>query len=173
MSVVTHIILALLAFAAHAGVSSATTTGVPIHVLAILTVVSVWVQSPRSIVYRLLPAALCVDILQPTRVPITLCTVLVVWLVAALVQKHWLTNHSVASLAGIALAAITARVLTTWVGIGVSVAFGTSNIPFLASWTWSDNILRLVIECCITIALGVLWRFFQRSMRRTFLYGTS
>ena len=172
MNFFVNTILAVLAFAAHVGLASATTTGVPIHVLAVLTIVCIWLQDTQSIGNRLLPAALLEDLIQPTRVPVTVLTVLAVWFVATMIQKHWLTNHSIASLVGLALIAALVRMGVTWLGIALSAAVGTSSIPVAASWNWYDNTLRFFIETSLVVGLGTLWRGLQRMLRRSFLYAT-
>lgn len=167
-----HLFFTLLAFFGHLALSNVMTTGLPLHALSILTVICVWLGSPRVITYRVLPAALLVDIVEPSQIPMTIITVLSVWAVAALIQKRWLTNHSIASLAGIAFLAIAVRLITTWTCIALGTVFGTSSLLVAATWSWPENLLRLLLESAITIALGVGWRGLQRSLRRSFIYGT-
>lgn len=173
MNFLVHSFFALAVFAGHFGLSSLTTSGVPLHLLSILTIVCVWFNATSSIRYRLLPAALLVDILQPSRFPVSVATVLAVWLVASLVQKHWLTNHSVASLAGIALLATIVRLLTTWAAIATATGIDVSNMSVTTAWSWKENLLRIVIETCITLGLGIVWRGLHRAFKRSFIYGTS
>ncbi len=166
-----HFFFTGLAFFGHLALSNVMTTGVPLHALSILTIICVWLGSPRSITYRILPAALLIDIIEPRQLPMAILTVLSVWAVAALIQKRWLTNHSIASLAGIAILGIVVRLTVTWVCIALGAAFGASAISVSATWSWPENLLRLFLESAITIALGVGWRGMQRSFRRSFIYG--
>ncbi len=172
MSILLNACLAVLAFAGHIGLSSLTVSGIPLSLLTTLTIVCVWLNVPRTIAYRILPAALLVDMLQPTDVPVTVITIFAAWLVAGLIQKHWFTNHSIASLGGIAFLATVARLVATWGALALASAIGSSSVAVAASWSWRENLLRLAVETCITIGLGAGWRGLQRSFRRSFIYGT-
>lgn len=167
-----HFFFILLAFFGHLALSNVMTTGVPLHALSILTIICVWLGSSRAIMYRILPAALLVDIVEPSQLPMTIFTVLSVWAVAALIQKRWLTNHSIASLVGIAVLAVIIRLAVTWVCIAANATFGSSTIFVSATWSWPENFMRLFLESALAIVLGVGWRGMQRSFRRSFIYGT-
>ena len=98
----------LLAFALHIGCTALVHVGWPPQPLVIVTVLAVWLERSPALGRTVLPAALLVDVLQPTRVPLVTFAVLVAWFVAALVQRQWLTNRSLASLFGLGVLSLLA-----------------------------------------------------------------
>ena len=172
MTFLLNSLLAVAVFAVHVAVSSVATTGVALHPLAMLTVVLVWRDEPRVIAYQLLPAAFLVDLLQPSRMPVTVLTVLAVWGVAALIQRYLLTNHSLASLGGMAVSAAALRVGVVWLLVTAAAALGVSKLPVNDGWAWRVVLLRFAVESGITIGIGGAWRAVHRRLRQRFIYGT-
>lgn len=170
MTYIRSIILVLLAFAVHFGSMALVHVGWPPQPLVLLAVLAVWLERSPAIGRTILPAAFLVDLLQPTHVPIVTVGVLVAWFVAALVQRQWLTNHSLASLLGLSVLSVVAAAIATATGLWIAASLGTSATPVSEAWSAQGLLQRLGIEITLTFLLGVALRSSARFFRSHFLY---
>ncbi|MEK7518661.1 MAG: hypothetical protein AAB424_03470 [Patescibacteria group bacterium] len=170
MIYIRSILLILLAFALHLGCTALVQVGWPPQPLVLLTVLTVWLDRTSVITRTLVPTALLVDILQPTHVPLVTLAVLVTWFVAALVQRQWLTNHSLVSLLGLTILSVTAVTIVTSASLWIGASLGGNATSLRAVWSSSDVLQRMGIEVAITLIMGILLRSSVRFFRSRFLY---
>jgi hypothetical protein len=130
----------------------------------------VWLERVPSVGRVLLPAAFLVDLIQPTRIPLTTLAVAVAWLVATLVQRQWLTNHSLASLFGLTVLGILAAIGVSAANIWISSTLGTSAVAFRDAWTARGILQTVGIEVLLLMSIGLLIRVTSRFVRSRFLY---
>lgn len=162
----------ILAFALHVGSTALTHVGWPAQPLVLLAVLFVWQQRVPAIRRVLLPAALLVDAMQPTHVPLVTLTTLTAWSIASLVQRRWLTNHSIASLFGL-------LVLSTVLAAGVTAlcqwaaaSFGPSATAFRDTWYPGGILQTLSVEIGVSMLVGFSLRLSSQFFRRRFLYAS-
>lgn len=172
MTYIRTIIFILLAFAVHLGSTALVQVGWPPQPLVIVVVLAVWLERSPYISRIVLPAALLVDFLQPTQVPIVTLSVLGAWLVAALVQRHWLTNHSLASLFGLSILSSLAAVITTAASLWLSASVGSNATPVSAAWSAPGILQCGIIEIVLALLVGIALRGSARFFRSHFLYAS-
>ncbi len=160
----------LLAFALHIGCTALVHVGWPPQPLVIVTVLAVWLERSPALGRTVLPAALLVDVLQPTRVPLVTFAVLVAWFVAALVQRQWLTNRSLASLFGLGVLSLLAAGVVTAACLWAAASIGVSATPFLSAWSTRGTLQTFAIEAGVVVLLGVSIRIAARFFQQRFLY---
>jgi hypothetical protein len=164
------IFLTLLMFALHVGCTALVHVGWPPQPLLILVVLAVWLERGSAISRTALPAALLVDLIQPTPVPVVTSAALVTWLVATLVQRQWLTNHSLASLFGLSLLSTLAALLVTGACLWLGSSLNASTTPLRDAWSTAGVIQQLGLEVILTVLLGLLARGSVRFLHSRFLY---
>jgi hypothetical protein len=162
----------LLAFALHLGCTALVHVGWPPQPLVLLAVLMVWLERVPAIGRVLVPAALLVDIMQPTHVPLVTLGVLIAWIAAALVQRQWLTNHSLASLFGLVVLSAALATGVTALSLWVATNIGTSGIAFRDTWFARGVLQRVSIEIGVTMLAGISLRISARFFRRRFLYAS-
>lgn len=160
----------LLAFALHVGCTALVHVGWPPQPLVLLAILAIWLDRSSTISRTLVPAALLVDILQPVHFPFTTSAILVAWLVGAAVQRQWLTNHSLASLFGLAVLGVIAAATTTGAFLWIASSTGLSATPVRDAWTLLGLLQRLGIEVTLTLIFGYLSRSSVQFLRTRFLY---
>ena len=164
------IVYVLLAFAVHLGCTALVHVGWPPQPLVLLAVLFVWLERVPAIGRTLLPAALLVDIMQPTHIPIVTLTMLTAWFVAALVQRQWLTNHSLASLFGLLVVSTVLAASVTVVCLWVATSFGTGATAFRDTWYVRGILQTLSVEISVTMLFSFFLRMSARFFRRRFFY---
>lgn len=170
MMYVRTIFFILLAFALHFACTALVHVGWPPQPLVLLAVLAVWLERSPAISRIILPAALLVDILQPAHIPLTTIAVLVAWFVASLVQRQWLTNHSLASLLGLAFLGFTGAAGITGLFLWAAASLGLSATPVSTAWSAKGLLLHLGIEVFLTVVIGLFLRSSVRFVRTRFLY---
>jgi hypothetical protein len=130
----------------------------------------VWLDRVPSVGRILLPAAFLVDLLQPTHIPLSTLAVLSAWFVTTLVQRQWLTNHSLASLLGLSVLGILAAAGVSATTIWLASSFGVTATAFHDTWTARGLLLTLGTEVFTLMLLGLLVRISTRFFRSRFLY---
>ena len=120
----------------------------------------------------ILPAAFLVDLMQPTHIPLVTIAILVAWFIAALVQRQWLTNHSLASLLGLSVLGIFSAAGITAFSLWFATSLGASATPFKDAWFTSGLLQNLGLEIVIAIFMGLLLRLLARFFQSRFLYAS-
>lgn len=170
MSYLRTLTLVLLAFALHLGCTALVNVGWPPQPLILLAVLAIWLDRSATISRTLLPAALLVDLIQPVNFPLTTGAVLIAWFVSATIQRQWLTNHSLASLFGLAVLSVTAAGTATGAFLWLAASTGLSATPVRDAWSLVGLMQRLGLEVVATLAIGYVLRSSVRFLRMRFLY---
>lgn len=170
MSYLRTTVTVLLAFALHIGSTAFVHVGWIPQPLVLLTVLAIWLDRPSGISRALLPAGLLVDIIQPVHFPFTTSAILAAWIASAAIQRQWLTNHSLASLFGLAVFGVTVGAATTGVLLWFTASTGMSATPIHDTWSLGGLLKRLGIEVVLTLIAGYLSRTSLQFLRTRFLY---
>lgn len=139
-----RLIAVILLLALHFGLSSLVHTGWAFSILVVCIVLFVWRDMRETTITVILPAALLIDIISSNRFPVLTVSSLGVWIIISMLQSKWLTNHSIASLMGMA-----------FVGIVVHKVLFVICIIFANILSLSQNTLSQVWDTKSVLAVGV------------------
>ena len=172
MKYINAVLLALFGIVAHVACAAFVTHGWAPQPLAVLTILAVWLPATWFIGASLIPAALILDLLSANHIPIITIVVLVSYGVSSLVQHRWLTNRSLASLAGIAFASLVAVNLVTTCLLIVMRPFFQESASVFSEWHWGSAIITVAVEWIFSVSIGLLSIILLRQLRKNFLYAS-
>ncbi|RJO59270.1 hypothetical protein C4546_02725 [Candidatus Parcubacteria bacterium] len=168
-----HLVWVILFLVLQIGTTALFSEGWPANILSVLAIIFVWQNAFDKIKYEVLPSAILVDLIQSSRLPLLTFTVLGVWFTTALIQKKWLTNHSSASLLGLAFLGGLIRIFLTWIIISFGFLFSFSNIRLNFTWSTSQILWLLVVELGLAFFLGISLVWLKKFMRKKLFYGAA
>lgn len=165
-----NILIVLILFILQIGASVFFGRGWVLNLLIPFTIIAIWLNSHQAIKYQLLPAAILIDTLQTSKLPIMTITLLGVWLTVAIVENQWLTNRSIASLFGLALIGGVIRFALTGGLIGLAYLLNFSNTKPGSTWSSSQISFLFLIEIGITFFGGLIANWLVKNIIQKSLY---
>jgi hypothetical protein len=172
MKVIWRLVAITILLAIHFGLSSLVHNGWPFSILVICIILFVWRNMQDSVVTIMLPTALIIDFISPSRFPVLTIASLGTWFVISLIQNRWLTNHSIASLIGMAVVGI---ILYKTLFAFLIILGNLLNLsPDSISLVWKTRSILIIglIEYVVLILLGLLLNAWKRIFGFRFLYGS-
>jgi hypothetical protein len=155
------------------GFSNIFSIGWVLNLLGTFLIIAVWTNNHSIIKNQIIPSAILVDLMQSSRFPILTVTLLGIWLVVSIVENQWFTNHSGASLFGLALIGEAVRIFFTWSLIGLAYLLNFSNTRPNSTWFTKQIITIALIEIILVFFGGIFARWFSKKVIQKFSYGSA
>ncbi len=162
----------ILLFAGQVGFGALSDAGWVPAVLPACAVLAVWLGKETWVAYAVGPAAVFVDLMYAQQLPLATVSVLCSFGVATIIQRRWLTNHSSMSLIGITIAGLAVAHGAHLTLQSFAYASGVLSSDVHEAWAGWSSLRLYMLECTVTIALGITIRAILRSVSRRFIYAS-